>query len=211
MPTMLPLMDKDTVRYITQNITPEEAKYVADVKSTIDDTKATDNTCDDIIFLTKILAFNTKFKNLTWVSNNYNYNQQIKEFTWKLEYYKDDISENIQSIIGEVKGADITKLELPVSDNPLDIINELKQCVQNWFELHKDNIEYEGCRYITSNFLSVIHKYVYTFRLCKVSDANYGDTQTVPNPEVLGYKNLPVIQSQENTLNIIGANSYATH
>ena len=28
MPTMMPLMDKDTVRYITQNITPEETEYV---------------------------------------------------------------------------------------------------------------------------------------------------------------------------------------
>jgi hypothetical protein len=39
MPTMLPLMDKDTVRYITQNITPEETEYVAGIKSTIDDSK----------------------------------------------------------------------------------------------------------------------------------------------------------------------------
>ena len=43
MPTMMPLMDKDTVRYITQNITPEEAEYVAGIKSTIDEWKQNQN------------------------------------------------------------------------------------------------------------------------------------------------------------------------
>ena len=65
MPTMMPLMDKDTVRYITQNITPEEAEYVAGIKSTIDDTKIMETKpelCDDVIYLTKIIAFATKFK-----------------------------------------------------------------------------------------------------------------------------------------------------
>lgn len=98
----------------------------------------------------------------------------IQDFMWRLQQYKEDIFEVVQSIIGVLNGSDITKIELPVSDNPLEIINELKQCVQNWFTLHADDIEYEGARSLTSSFLSVIHKYVYLFRLDKCSAADYG-------------------------------------
>ena len=60
----------------------------------------------------------------------------IQDFMWRLQQYKEDIFEVVQSIIGVLQGSDITKIELPISDNPLEIINELKQCVQNWFTLH---------------------------------------------------------------------------
>ncbi|WQJ51996.1 MAG: hypothetical protein [Hatfieldvirus porci] len=187
MPTMMPLMDKDTVRYITQNITPEEAEYVAGIKSTIDDTKVMETTpekCDDIIYLTKIIAFATKFKTTcSWCGENIQYQSKIQDFQWRIDQYKEDISEIIQSIIGTIKGSDITKIELPISDNPLEVINELKQCVQNWFILHRDDIEYEGARSLTSNFLSQIQKYVYIFRLCKISTAGYADDMKLPNPD----------------------------
>ena len=183
----MPLMDKDTVRYITQNITPEEAEYVAGIKSTIDDTKVMETTpekCDDIIYLTKIIAFATKFKTTcNWCGANHQYRTEIQDFQWKIDQYKEDISKIIQSIIGTIKGSDITKIELPISDNPLEVINELKQCVQNWFILHRDDIEYEGARSLTSNFLSQIQKYVYIFRLCKISTAGYADDMKLPNPD----------------------------
>lgn len=187
MPTMMPLMDKDTVRYITQSITPEEAEYVAGIKSTIDDTKVMENkpeVCDDVIYLTKIIAFATKFKtSCNWAEGNQQYNSQIQDFQWIIDQYREDISKIIQSIIGTIKGSDITKIELPVSDNPLEVINELKQCVQNWFMLHQDDIEYEGARSLTSNFLSQIQKYVFIFRLCKISTAGYADDMKLPNPD----------------------------
>ena len=146
MPTMMPLMDKDTVRYITQNITPEETEYVAGIKSTIDDSKCEPQKCDDVIYLTKIIAFYTKFNNLASVIPNNQYKMHIQDFIWRLQQYKEDIFEVVQSIIGVLQGSDITKIELPISDNPLEIINELKQCVQNWYTLHVDDIEYEGAR-----------------------------------------------------------------
>lgn len=178
---IIPVMDKNTVRYITQNITPEEAKYVTDIKSTLEDTKANDETSDDIIYLTKILAFCEKFKTLNWAQENTAYKDTISNFKWVVETYKDDIADYIQSIIGEIKGSAISKLDLPISDNPLDIINELKICVQNWFTLHNDNMEYEGARHLTSAFLAQIHKYIYLFRLCKVSMPDYGKDMELPN------------------------------
>ena len=179
---IIPVLDKNTIKYITKNITPEEAQYVKDIKSTLDDVNGTKASQDDVIYITKILAFSEKFKTLNWASENLQYKDTINNFKWVVENYKDDISEYIQSIIGEIKGAAISKLELPVSDNPLDIINELKICVQNWFILHEDEIEYEGARHLTSAFLAQIHKYVYLFRLCKVSMPDYAENMELPNP-----------------------------
>lgn len=167
---MLPMMDKNTIRMITQNISPEEAMYVADLKQAITDTKAPTDTQDDIIYIVKIMAFADKFKNLHWSAPTLSYHNAIDDFTSKLEDYKDAIAENIMSIIGQFNANAITRIELPIGDNPLEIINELKIAVHNWFELHKDDMEYEGCRNATSGFLETIHKYVYIFRLCKTND-----------------------------------------
>jgi hypothetical protein len=117
------------------------------------------------------MAFTDKFKNLHWATANYSYHEALGKFGDELEDYKDNIAENIQSIIGQFKADEFTKLELPLGDDPLVIINELKQCVTNWFNLHVDDMEYEGCRNATSGFLEVIHKYVYLFRLCKINQA----------------------------------------
>ena len=183
---IIPVLDKNTIKYITKNITPEEAQYVKDIKSTLDDVNGTKASQDDVIYITKILAFSEKFKTLNWASENLQYKDTINNFKWVVENYKDDISEYIQSIIGEIKGAAISKLELPVSDNPLDIINELKICVQNWFILHEDEIEYEGARHLTSAFLAQIHKYVYLFisTIAKGMSGNYSFNREIKDSRI---------------------------
>lgn len=165
-----PLMSKDAVRYITQNITPEQVQYVADVKSVCqkaEDCGCDEKQCDDIIYVTKIMSFSDKFKTLHWAADSMSLHKCIDELLEELEEYKDAIAENIQGIIGQFKASDFCKIELPVNDDALCIINELKQCVQNWFMCHTDDVEYEGCRSLTSAFLETIHKYVYLLRLCR--------------------------------------------
>lgn len=170
-----PLMSKEAVRYITQNITPEEVQYVADVKCVCDDCKeigCTEQQCDDILYVTKLIAFKEKFQILHWAAENMSMHKAIDEFFEELSEYIDTIAENIQSIIGQfsANNKQFNKIELPISENPLEIINELKICVNNWFQCHTDDIEYEGCRNATSGFIETIHKYVYLFRICKPND-----------------------------------------
>lgn len=167
------LLSKDAVKYITQTITPEEVQYVADIKQVQDDCHSCgcdDKQCDDIVYVTKIIAFADKFRTLHWAADNMSYHKALDEFCKELEDYKDAIAENIQSIIGQFKGKDFTRIELPCQDEPIQLINELKICVNNWLECHTENIEYEGCRNATSGFLETIHKYIYIFRLCKKCD-----------------------------------------
>lgn len=165
-----PLMSKDVVRYITQNITPEQVQYVADVKEVCkqaEECGCDEKQCNDILYVTKIMAFSDKFRTLHWAAESMSLHKCIDEFIDEIEEYKDAIAENIQGVIGQFKASDFCKIELPVNDDALCIINELKQCVHNWLKCHTDDVEYEGCRSLTSSFLEEIHKYVYLFRLCR--------------------------------------------
>ena len=177
------IIDKDTIKYITQNITPEEAEYVSSIRSTLDDANVNNDKQDDVIFLTKILAFKDKINILHWEGKSIQYKQDLDQVKYQMDFYINDIQPNIQSIIGKIDGTAISKLELPISDNILEILNELKICVHNWYKLHEDDIEYEGCRYYTSQFLANIHKFIYQFRLNKISDKNYVEDMSVPNPD----------------------------
>lgn len=165
---MIPVLDKNSIKVITRNISPVEVEYVAGINSIINDTP--EEQVDDIIYVNKIMAFADKFKNLHWAAKSMSYHKTIDDFWSEIENYKDEIAENIQAVIGQFTGKEFLKLELPVSENPLDVINELKICVNNFMELHADNIEYEGCRNATSGFLQIIHKYIYLFRLCKINE-----------------------------------------
>jgi len=96
-----------------------------------------------------------------------NLHKTLDEFCDEIESYKDAIAENIQSIIGQFTKDDFVKIEIPNCQDEKDLLNQLKQIVNNWLKLHQNEDEYEGCRNATSGFLEVIHKYVYLFRLCK--------------------------------------------
>lgn len=173
-------LSKSDIEYITKNITPEETKYVTDLASTLYDTRNNSNissdNMDDIIYITKLLAFAAKFSvinNTLDHASSSDYKSRIMDFKYIIEFYLEEIQSNIQSIIGVINKSDLNKIELPMSDNPLEIINELKICVNNWYTLHADNIEYEGCRYLTAKFLSDIHRFIYLFRLAKINQKQY--------------------------------------
>jgi len=175
---MIPVLDKNDVRQITIALSPEQAEYVAGISSIRQEIKndnpeldeiTSDKLSEDVIFITKIMAFADKFKNLHWSANSMDYHKALDDFGEELEEYKDDIAENIQSVIGQFSSNEITKLELPVGEDPLEIIDELKNCIVDWMELHMDNMEYEGCRNASSDFLEIVHKYIYLFRLCKIN------------------------------------------
>lgn len=122
---------------------------------------------EDILFVKKIMAFADKFKVLHWAAVSNDYHVRIDEFGAILEDFKDDIAENIQATIGNFDPKDFTNLELPFGDDPLITINQLKDCCTYWIELHKDDVEYEGCRDLYSSFFKDIKTYIYLFRLCK--------------------------------------------
>ena len=174
---MTPILDKDAIKALTKGMSPEQVQYCAEVSDICQDVNqkypdiADNDRTDDVVFVAKIIAFADKFKNLHWAAVSQSYHEVLDDFGNEIEDYKDSIAENIQSIIGQFKPDEFTKIDLPLGTDPLCIINELKQCVVNWFELHRDDMEYEGCRNATSGFLEIIHKYIYLFRLCKINEA----------------------------------------
>lgn len=174
---MIPTLDKNSIKVLTKNMDPDQVLYCAGVNDICQDVNskypeiAENDQTDDVLFVSKIMAFADKFKNLHWAATGKSYHEALNDFGEELEEYKDSIAENIQSIIGQFDADEFTKLELPLGNDPLVIIDQLKQCIVDWFNQHLDNMEYEGCRNATSGFLEIIHKYIYLFRLCKINEA----------------------------------------
>lgn len=166
------IISPEDIKTITQNITPEETQYVMDVRSTLDDTNASSENEKDILFLGKLIAFEQKFRAIDLTTVNMSYKSVIQDFSWVIKDFTENISIIIQSIIGEVQGSAISKISLPVSDNPLELINELKIMLQNWSELHKDDREYKGAVTVTDQFLAEVHKFIYKFRSNRSCDCD---------------------------------------
>ena len=167
-----PLLSKDAVKYITQNIDDEEVQYVQDVKSVYDNAKLSgcdEKECEDILYVTKIIAFHEKFRVLHWAAKTMSYHNELDKFCDVIGGYKDAIAENIQSIIGQFKGNEFQSIVLPIANDPLDVIDQLRQTVESWMELHTEDVAYEGCRNATSGFYESIRKYIYIFRICDES------------------------------------------
>jgi len=95
---MIPVLDKNSIKVITQNISPIEVEYVTGINSIINDTS--EEQVDDIIYVNKIMAFADKFKNLHWAAKSMSYHKTIDDFWSEIENYKDEIAENIQAVIG---------------------------------------------------------------------------------------------------------------
>ena len=166
--------DLANFRNITQNITPEETQYVMDIRSTLDDANVDESKEKDVIFLGKLIAFEQKFRAFDLTAKiNKEYKRNLNDFCWAFKQYTEDMSMIRQSIIGEIQGSSISKITLPVSNNPLEIINELKIMLQNWTSEHMEDKEYQGAVSTSEQFLAVIHKYIYKFRISKASDDNY--------------------------------------
>ena len=88
---MIPLIDKNAVRIITQNITPEETEYVAGISNIISDlqnTEVSEDNCDDVIYVAKIMAFADKFRTLHWAARSMSYHKALDEFYEEIEAYK---------------------------------------------------------------------------------------------------------------------------
>lgn len=196
-------LSKSDLEYITKNITPEETQYVTDIASTLYDVQKNcdilEDKDDDIIYITKLLAFNAKLNILYTVANSASADKNIQEYRntlydikYQLDDYVRNIMENIQSIIGVIEQSQLNKVDLPISDNILEILNELKICINNWFILHKDDVEYEGCKYFTQMILAFVHRAIYMFRLLKPVKHHYIDdtVENTPGNSIYGIDNM---------------------
>lgn len=149
-----------------EQVTPEDTQYIADVNANYDLNPDAENS-EDIVYVAKLLGFYPRFKNMHWAAENNSIHTRLDEFTSILIDYIDTIAENIQGIYSQFKDSMINQVEVPGDVNPIYVLTTLKSEVENWFELHEDDMKYEGCRNATSAFLQDINKYIYLLRLCK--------------------------------------------
>ena len=182
------VLTKDQIRQITQEITPEQVQYVADVKCIGDECAAlcadgcpcegeceegkcccdADELGENVVFICKLFAFCDKLRVLHWAATNMSYHNALDDFLEEFEKYKDAIAENIQGACNfKFKPEDFTQITLPVQSDPICVLNEVKQCLDSFLKKHEEDVAYEGCRNATSGMLETVYKFLYIFRMCK--------------------------------------------
>lgn len=165
-------LDVPFIKKVSGVISPEEVKYVSDVKNVIDtcETCGCDGEeCIDILFVTKIIAFADKFRVLHWAAKNHSEHVILDKFIKDMENFKDTIAEVLQGIGGQFKASHelFQHINLPLGDSSLHVMDELKNVITEWFFTREDNIDYEGARNTVSGFLEIIYKNIYLLRLAR--------------------------------------------
>ena len=83
------ILTRDDIRDITQTINPEEAQYVMDIRSTLDDAKNENK--DEVIFLAKLIAFEKAFRAVDLTTKNDIYKINITDFSWMLKNFTEEM------------------------------------------------------------------------------------------------------------------------
>lgn len=170
---MIPKLNKRAIKDITRQLNESDIQYVqclSDILNNIQEenqdmyAKGQDR---DVVFILKIMAFADKLRVLHWSAESKSAHETIDELLSELEEYKDEVAENIQAIIGQFDPAQFKSLTLPIDNDPFQILDELRDCLNDWFGIHQDDIAYEGARSLTSDFLNSLYKSIYLLRLSK--------------------------------------------
>lgn len=170
---MIPTLNREDIKNITKQLNEAQVKYVSSVAELMDTINAMQPECkqsEDILFIAKMMAFGNKFRLLHWAAANMSSHNLIDDICETINEYVDSIAENVQGINGDqfsVKEFDSICLPFGKEEDPLVVLDNMKEAVQTWFDLHKDEAAYEGCRNITSGMLESIYKYFYLIRICK--------------------------------------------
>lgn len=114
-----------------------------------------------------LLAYHTYFKFAHWCASSMNLHKTIDDFYNLLSDYIDELAEVLQGISGQFKMSDLYIEDLDQNKvEVLDVINQMKQLLQNFVHDFQDNEQYMGAIDITTTFLKEIAKYTYLFRMC---------------------------------------------
>lgn len=134
---------KDQIRMLTQEITPEQSQYVAQVSNIFNNVApATGSTGDQqkddvrdicILFVNKLKAFAVKFDDASAAQGS-NCGTEIGSQLRSITYIINDMCDQILRFIRNIFNIDAnesvyTNLTLPIDPDPLVLINELKDCM----------------------------------------------------------------------------------
>lgn len=185
------ILSKEDVKYISQNINPEETNYVMGVstilndvgneyKSRYEDTPVEQKpseekinqeamvTTEDILLLNKLIGYSNKFINATYACKTEQYKYRIQDYQWRL---KDTIEKSMR-IMSLKYGQDfniVYNIEIPGSNDPLVLINDIKEMLFNYVAKAEmsDNAEDWCLHKIMQEALQATCESIYEFRLTK--------------------------------------------
>ena len=188
------MLTKEDIKYISQNINPEEAQYVMGVSNILNDvgneykSRYNDditinnekpnipqlgNILDDILIINQIIAYNAKMQSSPYVCKTDNYKYKVQDIQWQLK----DAMDQCVKILMSKYGNDYTiihNLEVATSCDPLVLLNDLKELI--FIYLNKaaqaECAEDYVLKNILDELLKNICKSIYECRLAKAAEQN---------------------------------------
>ncbi len=117
-----------------------------------------------IEFLNTLEGYKTKLKNLHWSAVNLSIHKQLDKFIDETNEFQDNIAEEAMGIHGQLAN-DVLIGESFNCNDPIVLLQSLKDRVLRFYNSTTDKPEYIGIRSEIENFIHVINQYLYLFRI----------------------------------------------
>lgn len=140
-------LDKSQIKYITQNIQPDEAEYVLGV-SALRNQAANIECCnpncnpidlpEEILLLNQLLQISNKMIDVQVGLRSQDYRYLVQDFQWALKDFIENFAKYIRLAYG-IEREVVMNINLPVSSDPIDQANTVKDILNNYITQHKDS------------------------------------------------------------------------
>ena len=118
-----------------------------------------------INFLNVLEGYKTRCKNLHWAADNINTHEYLDKFLDEISEFQDAIAEGYLGIKGSLNNDDIQGVSIK-ADSACELALKLRGELLYFYDGMPDILLYKGLASECENFIQVVNKYKYLFRLC---------------------------------------------
>lgn len=123
-------------------------------------------------YLNRIEGWKTRCKNLHWSAPKKNIHVYLDEFNSALDGFEDSIAEDYMGINGKFT-PNILNGTSCLALNAVELLIEIKKYTEEFYTKVPQDICYKGICAEIENFIHIINKYMYLFKLCDYRSEMY--------------------------------------
>lgn len=145
---------------------------------------------DDILLLNQIIAISIKLRDCMSAIRESEYRNTIQEIQWLFNDFIYGYMGNIKLKYGLEKEVIQTQLNIPAKNDAVELVNIVKDLLNNYLNTHNDNTspEQKAITKSIEDLLSLVMKNIYRLRLAGLERVVTGDVgevsdKAMPEPE----------------------------
>ena len=188
-------LTKEDIKYISQNMSPQDAQYVMGVSTLMNDIgnqyidqvnskqmdkKEFQEIYNDVLLVNKLVAYCNKFLASQYACKTEQYKFRVQDFQWLLKDAIDNCMRLLYTKYGDT-GNVLYNLPIPAENDPLTLINDLREIVYTYVTndgIQENQAEDRVLNMVLNDLLKAICKAIYDFRLAKCTEANTNEMIT---------------------------------